>query len=90
MTQIEVECLPNDIPDHLEVNIASLNGAGASITVKDLPALEGVQYLAEPNDVIVRLEQNAVKADDAEAAAAAPEPELSKTKGKKEEEGAEK
>ncbi len=86
MTQIEVECFPKDIPDHLEVNVGNLNGAGASVSVKDLPAIEGVVYLAELNDVIVRLEQTNVKDDAAEVAAATPEPELSKTKGKKEEE----
>jgi large subunit ribosomal protein L25 len=82
--QLEVECLPKDIPDHFEVNVGALTGAGASVSVKDLAIPEAVHFFADPNDVIVRLELTNVKDDEADAGAT-PEPELSKTKGKKEE-----
>jgi large subunit ribosomal protein L25 len=93
MTQIEVECLPADIPDHIDINIEHFKTAGDSITVKDLPAISSVTYLADSHDVIVRIELAAGGtaedlAADAAAAAAAAEPELAKTKGKKEEEEA--
>jgi len=91
MTVVEVECLPKDIPDHIEVNISGLASGGDHVTVADLPNFEGVTYVTDSSDVIVRLDfttANAadVAADAALAAAATPEPELAKPKGKKEDE----
>lgn len=88
ITQIEVESLPGDIPDHIEVNLSNLKGPGDQVTVGDLPKIENVVYLAEPSDVIARLETaSAPTAEDlaAETPVVA-EPEIASTKGKKEEE----
>lgn len=89
MTQVEVECLPMDIPDHIDINIENMKAVGETITVKDLPVFASVAYLADSHDVIVRIEATAASGEEvAEAteAASAAEPELAKTKGKKEEE----
>ncbi len=93
MTQIEVECLPSDIPDRIEVDLSQLKALGDQITVASLPTSASLSYLADPSDVIARIEASSSGADtEAEAAAeaaASAEPELASTKGKKEDEVAE-
>lgn len=83
---IEVESLPGNIPEHIEVDCSGLTTPGARLTVADLPRLEGVRYLADPAEVIVRVESMAPEAEEEEAAEiSASEPEVIE-KGKKEEE----
>jgi large subunit ribosomal protein L25 len=84
---IEVESLPTDIPENIEVNIASLLVQGDQITIADLPAIPNVEILSDPHEVLVRVEALAAQTEEevaAEAVAAA-EPEVVE-KGKKEEE----
>ena len=52
--EIEVECLPTEIPEVIEVDISSLV-FGDSITVADLQAVEGVEYLTETDTVLVSI-----------------------------------
>lgn len=92
--EVEVECLPDKIPGHFEIDISGLE-IGQSIHVKDITPGEGVTILTEPDEVIVNVVAPAVEKEEAapaEGIAAAPEmaePEVIK-KGKKEEEGEEK
>jgi len=84
LQQIEVECLPTDIPDHVEVVLAKLAKIGDQITVGDLPAIEGVHVMTDPHDVIARIEsQTGATGDDDAAEGGAAEPEVIE-KGKKE------
>ncbi len=79
---IEIECVPDDIPDQFDVDVTDLM-IGTNIRVSDLPVKEGVRVLTAPEAVIahvVGIREEAAP----EAAAAAPEPEVAK-KGKKEE-----
>lgn len=46
MHEIEVECLPGNIPDHIEVNVTNLL-VGESFHVSDLVLPEGVLVLAD-------------------------------------------
>ena len=46
-----VECLPTEIPNAIEVNVADLT-AGDSVTVGQLQVPEGVTVLADPDEVI--------------------------------------
>jgi large subunit ribosomal protein L25 len=87
VVSVEVECLPTNIPDHIEVDASRLTTLGAKLTVADLPALEGVQYLADPNEVIARVESltGAVAEETAEEGVAMAEPEVIE-RGKKQEE----
>lgn len=87
LVSVEVECLPANIPDHIEVDASRLNVPGAKLTVADLPALEGVQYLADPHEVIARVESltGAVAEETAEESTVMAEPELVE-RGKKQEE----
>jgi len=91
LREIEVECLPDKIPGHIETDISGLE-IGQSVRVSDLKIGEGIKILNDPEEVIVNVIAPAVEAaPPAEAVAAAPEvtePEVTK-KGKKEEKEAE-
>jgi large subunit ribosomal protein L25 len=82
LREVEVECLPADIPSHLDVDVTGLSIHGA-IHVSDLPHSGTVKFLADENATVAHV--TAVKADSTtEPAPAATEPEVAK-KGKPEE-----
>jgi large subunit ribosomal protein L25 len=87
--EIEIECLPNDIPDQFVVDVSELM-IGQNIRAGDIP-MSGSAKLISPSDAVIshvvslRVEEPAATEVVAEAAPAA-EPEVIK-KGKKEEEG---
>ena len=92
MRDIEVECLPGDIPEHIDIDVSDL-GINGALRVSDLPATAKVKILEGADQVVVHVvsvkEEVAATpgvavAVEGEAAAAA-EPEVLK-KGKKEEE----
>jgi large subunit ribosomal protein L25 len=86
LREIEVECLPDRIPGHIEVDISGLE-IGQSIRVGDLKLGEGIKVLTDPDVVIVNVIAPVVE-EVAPAEVVAPEikePEVIK-KGKKEEE----
>lgn len=88
INSIEVECLPTDIPDHIDVEISGLTAIGAQITVGDLKGFENVAFLSDPHEVIARVDSLLAAGTDEDLAAetAGPaEPEVIE-KGKKEEE----
>src|SRR5438309_1875377 len=95
--EIEVECLPGDIPERIDVDVTDL-GINQSLRVSDVPAPAKVKVLESADQVVVHV--ISVKEEEAPVAAAAPvaegeaaaaaptaEPEVIK-KGKKEEEEA--
>ena len=93
--EVEVECLPNDIPNSVELNVSDLV-FGMVLRVSDLPKNDKIKYLTDPDQPvahIISVKEEEVATPDAvagEAAAAPAEPEVIK-KGKQEtdEEGAE-
>ncbi len=90
-SEIEVECLPTDIPGHLEVDISNLE-IGQSVHVSDVVIPEGVKVLTDPDETIALvnapiLEMEVEEAEEGEEAEGA-EPEVAK-KGKEEEGAAE-
>jgi large subunit ribosomal protein L25 len=89
LREVELECLPDDIPDQITVDVTELL-IGRNLRVADLPAGDKVKVLTDPNRVVAHVV--ALKAEEekpaAEAVEAAPaEPELIR-KGKAEEEEA--
>jgi len=90
--EIEVECLPGDIPERIDVDVSDL-GLNGALRVSDLPANAKVKILESADQVVVHVvsikEEEApapaAVAVEGEAAAAPAEPEVLK-KGKKEEE----
>lgn len=87
LVSVQVECLPTNIPDHVEVDASQLKTLGAKLTVADLPAISGVEYLADAHDVIARVESlTGASADEtADESTIMPEPEVVE-RGKKQEE----
>jgi len=88
--EIEVECLPSDIPEHLDIDISELM-LHQGVRVRDLPQDGKWKATSDPDLVIVHVvapKVEEVVTPDAVAAAAAPgaqaEPEVIK-KGKKDE-----
>jgi len=69
--ELEVECLPKDIPDKITIDISSLV-MNTSIHVNQIPAVEGVRVLTAADDVVVVVTapKAEVKAEAAPAAAA--------------------
>jgi len=92
--EIEIECLPDDIPEHFTVDVTELM-IGQNLRAGQVPMSDRIKLVSPPESVIchvivMRVEE--VKPAEEEAAAAAgpatpAEPEVIK-KGKKEEEGA--
>ena len=89
--EIEIECLPDEIPEHFDVDVTELM-IGQSMRAGDIP-LSGSMKLVSPADTVIahvvalKAEEAAAAETVAEAATPAAEPEVIK-KGKKEEEGA--
>lgn len=54
--EIQVECLPQDTPDHVEVDVKDMD-TGDTFTVEQLELPENVTLLSEPNDVIVKVSE---------------------------------
>jgi large subunit ribosomal protein L25 len=53
LNQVEVECLPSDLIDSIEVDVSSLESLDDSVTIGDLQVPPGVTILADPGDVVV-------------------------------------
>ena len=90
--QIEIECLPADIPNNIEVDVSELM-VGQNVRVKDIATNPKWTAITDPETmllhvIIPKVEEAPAAPEAAAAAAATPEPEVIK-KGKKEEEGAE-
>ena len=87
MWEVEVECLPTNIPEKIEIDISELK-IGDAIHIKDLTVGSGIKILNDPELTVISGEPPHVEAPAEEVPAedAATEPEVI-TKGKKEEEG---
>ena len=82
--ELHVECLPNQIPDSIDVDITNL-GHHQYVRIADLQLPEGVKVLDDPERVVVGVTHAKVEAAAEEVAAAVAEPEVIK-KGKPEDE----
>jgi len=88
--EVEIECLPNEIPDSFTVNVSELM-IGQNLRASDIALSGSMKLLSAPEQVIahcvaMKAEEIAPAAEAVEGAPAAPaEPEVIK-KGKKEEE----
>ena len=54
LTSIDIECLPADIPQIIEVDLSIIKETGDNLTVSDLPELKGVTYLADESATVFR------------------------------------
>jgi len=87
LREVEIECLPGDIPGHIDVDVSELV-FGAVLRVSDLPHAGKLKFLTDENSTVahvVSIKEEVVATPDAAAVAAATpaEPEVVK-KGKQE------
>ena len=90
MREVEIECLPADIPGHIDGDISEMV-FGQRLRVADLPHSDKIKFITDENQAVAHV--TAVKegcgsgsVEAAEAAAVTAEPEVIK-KGKQETEG---
>ncbi len=57
MTEIEVECLPTDLIDSIQVDVSGLETLDDNITVADLQVPDAVTILADPGDTVASVVQ---------------------------------
>ena len=91
LQSLEVECLPSDLPERIDVDISVLRRPGESIRVRDLQVSDKVQILDDPDTTVAvatfaRVEEEGAAVPGAEGVEAAEgEPELAVERGKKDE-----
>ncbi len=75
MHEVEIEALPTDLPEHIEVNVDRLAQIDDQITVEGLKVPTEVTVLSDPGQVIVKVGELITKEaqEEAEAEAAAAE-----------------
>jgi large subunit ribosomal protein L25 len=88
--EVEIECLPADIPGRLEADVSKLE-FGQTIRVSDLPHSDKIKFITDANQAIAHVTAvkevvEAAPAEGVEVAATTAEPEVIK-KGKQETEG---
>ena len=90
LREVEIECLPADIPSHIDGDVSQLM-FGQTLRVSDLPHTDKIKFITDENQAIAHVTAvkevvEAAPVEGAEAAAAPAEPEVIK-KGKQEAEG---
>ncbi|MBI2762066.1 MAG: 50S ribosomal protein L25 [Chloroflexi bacterium] len=73
LDQIEVECLPGDIPQHLEVDVSGMADTTSVLHARDIPLPRGVDMVTDPDAVMASV--NLTVAEEEEEAAEAAEAE---------------
>ncbi len=87
VTEIEIECLPADLPTGVVADLGALKEIGSALHVKDLQLPAAVKVLINPDDLVARVTYQAKEEDlSTPSAAATAEVEVIE-KGKVEEEG---
>jgi len=88
LREVEIECLPADIPSHLDVDVSNLE-MNQAIHVSDLPHSGSIKFLGDEHATVAHVSTIREEVVEAEAVAAATpaEPEVAK-KGKGETEAA--
>jgi len=90
LSEIEVEALPGNLPDKIEVDISSIESMDDVITVADLEIGEGIQVLTSEDEVlasVVYQEEEEIEEEVEELVEVEMEPELVE-RGKREEDDA--
>jgi large subunit ribosomal protein L25 len=83
--EVEIECLPTDIPGHIDVDVSGLDVHGA-IHISDLPHSDKIKFLGEEGALVAHV--TVMREEAATEAVAGPaEPEVAK-KGKQDAEAA--
>jgi large subunit ribosomal protein L25 len=82
LREVEVECLPTEIPEGVEVDVSALK-IGETVHVRDLTPPKSAKLLSDPAGAIASVQQPKVEKPEEEAAAVT-EPEVIREKKKEE------
>ncbi len=85
LDEVEVECLPQNLPEKFVVDVSTLEKIGDAVHVRDLPAFADVEILNDPDEVVVIITGAAPEISEEAAEEPLAEPEVIE-RGKKEEE----
>jgi len=83
LREVQIECLPGDIPASLDVDISNLN-LGDAIHIADLPHSGSIKFLEDGTSTVAHVTMMKEDAAVDAAAPGTPEPEVTKGKGKPE------
>jgi large subunit ribosomal protein L25 len=84
--EVEIECLPGDIPSHIDVDISNLE-INQSLHISDLPHSDKIKFLGDEDAVVASITYVKAEAATEPVEGTTPtEPEVAK-KGKQETEG---
>lgn len=86
--EVEVECLPTQIPEKLEIDVTNLE-IGNDIFVKDISVQEGVKILTDSESIVLSVKPPKAEEVAEEAEPGLEEPEVIREKKPEAEEGAE-
>jgi len=91
LEELEVECLPADLPERIDVDISSMLKPGEGIRVRDVQVSDKVRLLADPDNMVVvatfaKVEEEVAAVAVAGATPTSTEPEIAVERGKKEDE----
>lgn len=78
LSEVEIEALPTDLPDKIEVNVEPLTQVNAQITVSEIKAPTGVAILTDASQVVAKIGELISKEAQAQAAAEAAAAEAAK------------
>ena len=70
--QVEIECLPGNIPAHLPIDVSALE-IGDALRISQIPPIEGVEVVDDPDKVLVHVVHPTHEAEPVAAAEPAPE-----------------
>lgn len=56
LDEVEVECLPGDLPHNIEVDISGMTSFDSAILVKDLKVASGVEIKADPEETVANIQ----------------------------------
>jgi len=73
LDEVEIECLPGDLPEAIEVDLSGLEEIDQAIYVKDLPVPPTVDILTDAEEIVARVAWAAAEEVEEEAAPVAPE-----------------
>ncbi|OGH10784.1 MAG: hypothetical protein A3B38_03725 [Candidatus Levybacteria bacterium RIFCSPLOWO2_01_FULL_36_13] len=79
--EVEVEALPSDLPENIQVNVEYLAQIDEQIAVSDLKAPEGVTILSDANQLVAKIEELVSKEALEQAAEEAAAAEAAKAEG---------
>ena len=85
LNEVEVEALPQDLPDKFVVDISGLTKIGDAVFVRDLNVPSSIEIFNEPDEVVVIITGAAPEISEEEVTEEISEPEVIE-RGKKEEE----